>query len=143
MVQARRWIPALLLIAGLTLSACASVGEEEGAIADPATVEEVEGSEVPRLTLTAEAAERLDIQSSTVTDAGSGTVVPYAAVFYTADGATWMYENPDPLTYMRVPIVVDRIQGDQAYLSEGPPSGTDVVTQGLAELFGTETGVEE
>ena len=143
MVRARRWIAALLLIAGLTLSACASVGEEEEAIADPATVEEVEGSDVPRLTLTAEAAERLDIQAATVTDAGSETMVPYAAVFYTADGATWAYANPDPLTYMRVPIVVDRINGDRAYLSDGPALGTDVVTQGLAELYGTETGVEE
>jgi multidrug efflux pump subunit AcrA (membrane-fusion protein) len=133
----------LLLIAGLTLAACASVGEEEEEIADPATVEEVDGSDVPRLTLTAEAVERLDIQEATVTDAGSKTVVPYAAIFYTADGATWAYANPDPLTYMRVPIVVDRIQGDRAYLSDGPSSGTDVVTQGLAELYGTETGVEE
>ena len=143
MVHARRWIPALLLVTALVLPACASAREEEETLAEPATVQEVEGSEVPRLILTAEAAERLDIQASKVTDAGSETMVPYAAVFYTADGETWAYANPDPLTYMRVPIVVDRINGDRAYLSDGPPSGTEVVTQGLAELYGTETGVEE
>jgi len=143
MSHARRWIPALLLIAGLALSACAHVSVEEEGIVEPATVEEVDGSDVPRITLTADAAERLDIQTSTVADAGPETMVPYAAVFYTADGATWAYANPDPLTYMRVPIVVDRINGDRAYLSDGPASGTDVVTQGLAELYGTETGVEE
>ena len=74
---------------------------------------------------------------------GPETVIPYAAVFYTATGDTWAYTNPEPLTFVRVPIVVDRIRGDRAFLSDGPPSGMEVVTQGAAELYGTETDVEE
>jgi hypothetical protein len=143
MLLRRGWFAGLLIGSVVLLSACAAVPEEEEELNEPATVEEVEGSEVSRVTLTEEAAERLDIQADPVLDAGSATVIPYAAVFYTASGDTWTYTNPDPLMFVRVPIVVDHIQGDRAFLSDGPPSGMQVVTQGVAELYGTETGVEE
>jgi hypothetical protein len=70
-------------------------------------------------------------------------VVPYAAVLYGVHGETWVYSNPEPLVYVRQPIVVDFIEGDLAYLSEGPEVGTAVVTIGAAELFGVETGVSK
>ena len=142
MVHGRRWVTGLLIIAGL-LSACAAVAEDEEALHDPATLQPIEGSDVSRVTLTEEAAVRLDIQVDPVLSAGSATTIPYAAVFYTATGDTWTYTNPEPLTFVRVPIVVDHIRGDDVFLSDGPPSGMDVVTQGAAELYGTETGVEE
>jgi hypothetical protein len=143
MLHRRRWMTGLLIIAGLLLSACAAVAEEEEALHEPATLEPIEGSDVSRVTLTEEAAVRLDIEVDPVLDAGSATMIPYAAVFYTATGDTWTYTNPEPLTFVRVPIVVDHIRGDDVFLSDGPPSGMDVVTQGAAELYGTETGVEE
>lgn len=65
-------------------------------------------------------------------------VVPYAAVLYDAHGDTWVYTNPEPLIFVRHRISVDYIDGDLAVLSDGPPSGTAVVTVGAAELFGTE-----
>jgi hypothetical protein len=70
-------------------------------------------------------------------------VVPYDAVLYGVHGETWVYSNPEPLVYVRLPIVIDFIEGDLAYLSEGPEVGTAVVTVGAAELFGTETGVSK
>jgi hypothetical protein len=70
-------------------------------------------------------------------------VVPYAAVLYGVHGETWVYSNPQPLVFVRQPIVIDYIEGDRAYLSEGPQVGTAVVTVGAAELFGTETGVSK
>jgi hypothetical protein len=70
-------------------------------------------------------------------------VVPYAAVLYGVHGETWVYSNPEPLVFVRQPIVVDYIEGDLAYLLEGPEAGTAVVTVGAAELFGTETGVSK
>lgn len=143
MLHRRRWMTGLLLIAGLLLSACASVAEEEEALHEPATLEPIEGSDVSRLTLTEEAVVRLDIEVDPVLATGSATTIPYAAVFYTATGDTWTYTNPEPLTFVRVPIVVDHIRGDDVFLSDGPLSGMDVVTQGAAELYGTETGVEE
>ena len=70
-------------------------------------------------------------------------VIPYAAVLYGVHGETWVYSNPEPLVFVRQPIVIDYIEGDRAYLSEGPELGTAVVTVGAAELFGTETGVSK
>ena len=143
MRHGRRWIAGLLIISGLVLSGCASVEEKEETLKDPATLEPIEGSDVSLVRLTEEAAVRLDIEVDPVLDAGTGTTIPYAAVFYTATGDTWTYTNPEPLAFVRVPIVVDRIRGDLVFLSDGPPSGMSVVTQGSAELYGTETGVEE
>jgi len=143
MPHGRRRLAGSLILCGLVLSACAHLPEEEEAIDQPATLEAIDGSDVSRITLTERAVERVDVQVSPVVDAGSGTAIPYAAVFYTATGETWAYTNPEPLTYVRVPIVVDRIRGDRAFLSDGPPSGMEVVTQGASELYGTETDVEE
>ena len=70
-------------------------------------------------------------------------VVPYAAVLYGVHGETWVYTNPEPLVFVRQPIVVHYIEGDVAFLSEGPPVGTEVVAVGGSELFGTETGVSK
>jgi hypothetical protein len=70
-------------------------------------------------------------------------VVPYQAVLYGVHGETWVYSEPEPLVYVRLPIVIEFIEGDLAYLSEGPEVGTAVVTVGAAELFGTETGVSK
>ena len=76
-----------------------------------------------------------------LTLSGSGMqrqVVPYAAVIYGQSGETWVFVTPEPLTFMRYPITIDYIQGDMAVLSDGPPSGTEVVTVGAAELYGSE-----
>lgn len=147
MPRGRRWIAGLLIVAGLALSACRSVGEEEEVPAGAATVEPIEGTDQVRVILTADAAERVDVQMATVEatndHSGSELVIPYSSVFYTADGETWTYASPEPLTFVREPIVIDRIEGNRVFLTDGPASGTEVVTQGAAELYGSETGVEE
>ncbi len=65
-------------------------------------------------------------------------VVPYSAVHYDAGGAAWVYVNPQPLTYERQRISVERIVGDLAVLSDGPAIGTPVVIVGAPMLHGTE-----
>jgi hypothetical protein len=60
---------------------------------------------------------------------------------YGPHGETWVYTNPEPLTFIREPIAIDYIDGDQVVLSDGPSPGTKVVTVAVAELYGTETGV--
>jgi hypothetical protein len=85
--------------------------------------------------LTANAVKRLDIQTVQVTDP---KVVPYAALFYDLHGATWVYTNPAPLTFVRQSISVDSIDGDRALLAAAVPAGTKVVTVGAPELYGTE-----
>ncbi len=65
-------------------------------------------------------------------------VVPYGAVYYDAKGTAWVYVNPKPLVFERQRIVVERVVGDLAVLSDGPSVGTTVVTVGAALLFGAE-----
>ena len=93
------------------------------------------------ITLSAKAAERLGVQTGEVRGEGARKTIPYAAVIYDAGGATWAYTAPGSLVYERASITVDRIEGEDAYLTDGPPSGTAVVTLGAAELYGAETGV--
>lgn len=143
MSNKKRSMAATLILAGLPLAAC----HRESAVhqkVEPAHVEHIDGTELSRLTLTPKAMERLDIQTSVVREAQvtwSSTVrkvVPYAAVLYDASGRTWVYTRPQPHSFVRHQIVVDRIEGDMAVLSDGPPIGTEIVTVGGAELFGTE-----
>ena len=68
-------------------------------------------------------------------------MVPYGALLYDSKGATWLYTSPASLTFVRAPIVVERIDGDRVTVRTGPPAGTAVVTVGAALLFGLETGV--
>jgi hypothetical protein len=136
-----------LLIAALQLAACGQNAAPAASESGPAKVEAVEGSDVNRVTLTEEAAQRLDIQTASVRDTiVSGTlrkVIPYAAILYDTQGATWAYINPEPLTFLRHAIIVDYIDGDDAYLSDGPATGSSVVTVGAAELFGSESEFQE
>jgi hypothetical protein len=144
----RGWMVPLMIAAGLALMACSRASNEEATGSDVATVEPLQGADVSRVTLTALAAERLDIQTAPIREmrvGGRGTrdVVPYAAVLYDPNGETWAYTNPEPLVFVRQPITVDSIQGSLAVLSSGPPPGTAVVTVGAAELLGTEYEVGE
>ncbi len=146
MQRGRRTLVAIgLLAVGLQLSACTQQpADAEGGADEPAKVERVEGGAV-RLTLTAETAERLGIETKPVLAGKIGRatrrVVPASAVLYDAQGDTWVYTNPEPLVFVRERVTVDYIEGDQAVLTDGPPAGTPVVTVGAAELYGTEFGV--
>lgn len=143
-----RWLIVVLIGACLLLSACgqgsgAATTEEDQQV----TVEELQGEEPTRETLTEDAAKRLDIQTAAVGEAevngAKRTVIPYAAIIYDTEGATWVYLNPEPLTFVRHPITVDDIKGDQAFLSDPLPAGSAVVTVGVAELYGAESEFEE
>jgi hypothetical protein len=128
----------LMIVAALGLTACGPTPSMIEQI-DPSTLEEIEGSELKRVLLTEKAAERIGVQTVPV----SGLVVPYSAVIYDTEGNTWIYTNPAPLTFVRVPIVIDRIEADQAFLSNGLKSDAPIVTLGVAELYGAETGVSK
>jgi hypothetical protein len=69
------------------------------------------------------------------------STVPYTAVIYDLKGDTWVYTSPSPLTFVRQHIKVDYIDDDTAILTEGPPVGTNIVSVGVEELFGTEFGI--
>lgn len=79
---------------------------------------------------------------ATIPLAGSadGLTVPWAAVVFDVHGGTWIYERTGPRQYARRRVVVSHTVGTDAALASGPPVGTPVVTAGVQELFGAETG---
>jgi hypothetical protein len=68
-------------------------------------------------------------------------IVPHSAVFYDEHGQAWVYTNPEPLVFIRHPIQVDYVDQDQAFLSDGPAPGAEIVKIGAARLYGVEFGV--
>ena len=72
---------------------------------------------------------------------GGRKVVPYAALIYDPEGKTFVYTSPKRLTYLRAPVKVARVDGKDVIVSDGPRAGTEVVTVGTAEVYGTELEV--
>jgi multidrug efflux pump subunit AcrA (membrane-fusion protein) len=145
MLHINRWIVVvLLIIAGLQLAAC-NTETLEAAPEKASVVEPIEGTELNRVILSERAAERLDIQTDSVreeqVDGTPRLVIPYGALIYDLNGDTWIYISPEPLTFVREPITVDHIDGDMVVLADGPATGTEVVTVGVPELYGADTGI--
>jgi hypothetical protein len=105
----------------------------------PSKLEPIEGTDLSRVILTEKAAERIGVQTVPV----KGRVVPYSAVIYDTEGQTWIYTNPAPLTFVREPVAINFIEGDQAYLSQELKSKAPIVIIGVAEIYGAETGVSK
>ena len=142
MKRGKLWLALVLIGMALIVAGCGGGSDSASEEASgPATVYEVEGSDVSRVELTEQAVERLDIQTAAVEQDGKGMVIPYSAVLYSPTGETWAYVSPAPLSFVREEIVVDRIEGDQAFLTKGPKPGTKVATVGVAELYGAESGL--
>ena len=126
----------------LSLAACApAVAPEEAS--KPITLQPIAGTDLNRLTLTEKAAERLGLETAPVVDQEGQPVIPYAALLYDASGQAWVYVNVGPLAFKRQTVTVDLVDGDQVILSQGPKAGTEVVTMGATELFGSESEFEE
>ncbi len=68
-------------------------------------------------------------------------VVPFRSVLYDIHGGAWVYEQIDHLVYARRRVSVEYVDDQLAVLVAGPAPGVQVVTDGAAELFGTEFGV--
>lgn len=136
-------IAAMLVASGLALAGCG--GSAEGADVAPPQAASVRslGEGVPGVvTLVEAAALRLDVRTGSVAGDPTGLTVPYSAIVYQPDGSSWVFVQTDRLTYQRAPVTISGITGDQARLASGPQPGTQVVTQGAAELVGVETGID-
>jgi hypothetical protein len=140
-----RWL-ILPVAATLLLSACGQQAPAAVSKSKPATVEKIAGSNLSRVVLTDEAAQRIDLRTELVGDALEGGTtrrfMPYTAIIYDKAGDTWAYTPAaEPRTFVRERVSVDSIKGNVAYLRDGPAVGTHVVTVGQAELYGAEIGV--
>ena len=130
----------VLVVAGLPLSACTEVETETTAGYEPSKLEPVKGKgeDAVRVTFTSEGAKRIGLETATVQETADHEVVPYAALVYDPEGKTYVYTSSRSRSFLREPVKVARIAGDRVVLSEGPPVGTEVVTVGAAEVYGTE-----
>ena len=143
----RKWsLMAVVLVAVSGLSAACSEDKVEEVVESAASAKTVDG--VVRITVSERAFERLGIKSTAVASAPPtaaqrtiSSAVPYSAVMYTSTGETFVYTSTEPRVFVHVPIAVVQIGGATAFLSQGPPVGTNVVTVGAPELYGVESGL--
>lgn len=89
-------------------------------------------------TSTLRAGERLSVEIPTLGSQEEHLVIPSNAVLHDIHGGQWVYAQTAEHVYTRKRIQVSRIAGADAVLSSGPAAGTQIVTDGSAELFGTE-----
>lgn len=85
--------------------------------------------------------QRLMVEVALKGEQGARLVVPFSSLLYDINGETYVYISPEPFKFLRVPVVVERIDDDMVILEEGPAAGTHVVTIGAVELYGADTGV--
>jgi hypothetical protein len=137
-------IAVLLVTAGLGLAGCggSAQGATDDAAAQMATVNEPGDGGPAVVTLAGAAVKRLDIQTTPVAGSAGRLTVPYSAVVYEPDGSSWVYTQTEERTYQRAAITVAGVHGDEVTLAQGPAVGTQVVSQGAAELVGVETGID-
>jgi hypothetical protein len=152
----RRWALAPLLLAVVVgLGGC----YKDPPAADPpppAQLKAIPGTTLHYVTLTPRALADVGVRLTAVRDAAAAvraelpragsralTVIPLQAVIYDPQGRAWTYTTAGPRTFVRKPIAIALIVGDEAVLRSGPPPGTPVVTVGAPELLGAEYGVGE
>ncbi len=67
-----------------------------------------------------------------------GLVIPWSAVVFDINGGTWVYQSLGKQKYTRRRVQVKYVVDSTAVLAGGPGAGVTIVTEGAAELFGTE-----
>jgi len=133
----------LFVIGAMFLSACKEVEEDSAAGYEPTKLEPIKGKseDFQRVIFTKEGAARTDVQTGSVTRSGGHKVIPYEALIYNDEAKTFVYTSTKPLSYERVPVTVDRIEGDRVLLSKGPALDSKVVTVGASEVYGAELDI--
>jgi hypothetical protein len=130
--------------------ASAGCGAEPSALpvqVSPYKIQKIAGTDLAYLRLEPKAVERAEMRTEPVlamTSGGATTSsasIPYAALMFAPDGGTFVYTNPDGSTFLRHSVAVERYDGTRVWVTNGPPAGTRVVTDGAAELWGVEFGV--
>lgn len=150
MTQVRTSLAVAVVSAGVAIAGCGGSGGPK--VQPSGKLENVAGSSVGQIVLTQVGAQRIGLQttaaqavrgSAAAGSAGGGhtVMVPYGAIVYSPTGVTYTFKQVGPLTFVEVPVTVDHITGNSAYLIKGPPAGASVVTVGAEELYGVQTGV--
>jgi hypothetical protein len=138
---------AAVAVPSLALAACAAPNSGLGEASTAAAQVKLVGAGISQVRLSESAYRHLGIQTTTLrrapaTGGAPRLTVPASAIFYDANGRTWVYTSVAARTYQRSRVTVDRFKGNTAVLTSGPAVGTTVVTVGVQELFGAEEGVD-
>jgi hypothetical protein len=139
--RAVSWAVAFMVATAMSVSGCSGTEPHDDTYR-PAVIEEIEDSDVMRVTLTDDAAARIGLELASAQRNGEYTAIPYAALIYDGDGEPWVFEADGELTFVRTEVIVDRVDGDVAWLSEGLSHGDRVVTVGATELYGAELEID-
>ena len=115
MKRGNRWsVSVLILVVPLLVAACG--GSSTDAAIEPATVEEVAGTDLSRVTLTPRRPSGSTSRRRAVgrkrARRGSSRTPP---LVYYPTGETWAYTKPEAAHVRPAAIVVDRIDGDRAF----------------------------
>lgn len=139
MLSRRLAVAVSTAVVAVGAASCAGAVDDSYVIeGEPGTIKPISGSDLAQVQLTDRAAERLRVETETVKGSGNGVVVPRTAVFVDSDGVWWVYTQQQPRTFVRHEIVIASERRRVAFLSDGPEVGTEVVTVGVAELYGLE-----
>ena len=130
------WRALAVAALALGLGACTEVEDATVDGYQPSKLTEVGGAKV--VSFTQEGADRTGLRTRAVQRRGRFLAVPYESVIYDGVGTSYVYVSPKPLTYQREKVAIARVSGPQALLTAGPEPGTDVVTVGATEVYGTE-----
>ena len=84
-----RWVVAALLLGVLVLPACREVTTESPTESEPYRVEPVEGTDLARVILTEDGAQRIGLETAMVVESDAGSVVPASAIWIDVDGQEW------------------------------------------------------
>jgi hypothetical protein len=122
-----------------SLTGCAEIEVPLAEPYEPAHLESTGPEQPARVILTEEAQHRVQLQTTLVRPHGADVSVDHAALVYDKKGKPWVFTVIGPLTYVRAAVGIKEVQEDNLLiLSSGPPAGTEVVTVGAIELWGTE-----
>ena len=67
-------------------------------------------------------------------------VVPAKSIIYDIYGGTWVYVRTGDHAFERRRVLIHYTEGESSVLAAGPPADSEVVVDGVAELYGTEFG---
>jgi hypothetical protein len=124
-----------------SLAGCAEIEAPLAEPYEPAHLESTGPEQPKRVILTEEAVHRIELQTTKIRLEDGDLEVEHAALVYDQKGMTWVFTVVGPRTYVRAPVVIKEIDDELMILVSGPPPGTEVVTVGAVELWGTELEV--
>jgi hypothetical protein len=124
-----------------SLAACAEIELPLAEPYEPAHLESTGPEQPARIILTDEAQRRVQLQTTKVRLEDGDLEVEHAALVFDKKGKPWVFTVVGPLTYVRAPVKIKEIDDELMILVSGPPPGTEVVTVGAMELWGTELGI--